>query len=233
MTPMLYAQDTPYPFSKFEDRKEGIVKPRKLVGGEKIRLMSASIRSGEGAPATDDSSYRLEFCLTAPKRVRVLVQSFEKNYLMEPLNRNYVAGTARFRWPDTIPSFFDLAPKDLHPFVAWYESAEQHVAPVWVFQGTPKLNAWAYEFDYALNKPALTLSYTLFDVDTLVPIVEGELENLAAEQLFSVRWDGRNVDGSPANEGYYKLLVTAVFKNVAGRRYEVSHPVTFYHCFDQ
>ena len=114
---ILYAQNTKYPYKRYEDRKEGITKPRKLVAGdEKLELISALIENDESEPQEESQWYKLGFYLPNTARVKIVVNQIEKSYKMEPSKRDYSSGTYRFSWPSEIAKYYNIALHELLPF---------------------------------------------------------------------------------------------------------------------
>ena len=93
----LCAQEDEYPYKKYEDRKEGILKVKELVAGEKLELISAAIAPQETQPQAASDQYHLAFFVEDSSRVQLIVQALvpeiQRLYKMEPL----------FAWQDSCP----------------------------------------------------------------------------------------------------------------------------------
>ena len=219
-----------YPFKRYADRKEGIINPTERVSGLKIDLIAALIRSEETAEAHKESPYAIRFCLADSSRISVVVQSFDDNYRMEPLNRDFSAGISSFQWPSTIPRHFGITPEGLFPFATWYASRQRNVAPIFVHQGEPVLSQPVYEFYYIAQKALKTLTYTVYGAESLEEIESGIAENIPPDALYPIRWDPMINDSTQAAPGTYQLVVTGTIEESSANTYEVTHKVSFYLC---
>ena len=230
---VLPTQAQEYPFKRIEDRKEGIVKGRQLVSGEKINLVAARIRHVADGKATAGNTYQINFCSPGSSNMRVMVQSFEERYKMEPLNNEYEAGNSEYKWPDTIAKYYNLHPGNLYPLVSWYAEGKSRVAPVEVSAGSSETDSLVYEMYFVAHKSARNISYKIYNPVNLDTLSSGELGDVEKHELFGVAWNGRDKQGNKQATGYYEMVVTGEFKSVATGAFEVKDKVIFYHCNEE
>ena len=111
------AQETRYPYQAYEDRKEGIVKERQLVAGEKLVLVSAAIAHDQPAPKGQAQVFSMGFYLPSETKLKVVLREYSKAYKLELLQQDYAAGVFRYSWPAEIPQFYQIGLGDLRPLV--------------------------------------------------------------------------------------------------------------------
>jgi len=222
----LYAQDGPYAYAAFNDRKEGILKKRELVAGEKLVLVAAAIANNEAPPPTGNSPYRLGFYLPGPAKVKVQIWEFGKQYKMEPLKKQWQSGPNQFAWSPEIPRYFNIAVKDLLPMARMTESPEQEIVPVVLYYRRPEGAVVSYQFYVVALDEIVALTYKIYNLQAEPPVLVyiAVLQNLPAHQHLKVPWHGKDQNHRATASGKYGLFLEARFK-----RGTVAAEYTFYH----
>lgn len=225
LVPALYAQDGPYPYAAFNDRKEGILKKRELVAGEKLVLVAAAITNNEAPPA-GNPPYHLGFYLPGPAKVKVQIWEFDKQYKMEPLQKQWQSGPNRFAWSPEIPRYYNIAVKDLLPMARMTESPGQEIVPVVLYYRRPEGAVVGYHFYVVALDEIITLTYKIYNLQTEPPalVYAAVLQNLPAHQHLKVQWHGKDQNNTVAASGKYSLFLEARFK-----RGMVAAEYPFYH----
>ena len=226
----IHAQTKEYPYSKYPDRKEGIVAQRQLVSGEKLVLVSAAIENSEPPPKLEPSTYRLGFYLEKRSRVEVIVREFENLYKMEPLRRDYEAGINVFAWPAEIPRNYDITIANLQPIGIVSGSGDERIVPVALFYDKPKNAELAYRFCFMPQQAIAVLEYKIYSSKSLEPIYTGTMRDLVAEKRAYLRWHGKDQKNNIAINGLYNLYIEATFRPApGGLAVKVSFKFQFYH----
>ncbi len=228
-----YAQDE-YAYKRYEDRKEGILKEKKLVAGEKLELISAAIAPQEAQSQTQPGQYHLAFFMEDSNRVQVVVQALvpeiQRLYKMEPLFITHPKGVRTFSWPATIPLHYNLGVDKLLPLAKVRGAAGGKIVPVLLYSQSRKDAAPRYRFCFVPSGNLSVLKYHVYEANAATPIYSGALRDLPGEQQVFLNWDGRNQKGAPVKSGWYKLILEATFKALPGanpRKVSVQHE--FYH----
>jgi len=208
----LYAQTPKYPYRKLDNRKEGIVKSKQLVGGERLVLVSAAIENDEAMPEENAAEYNLAFYLEDTSRMTVVVREFEKLYKMEPLKREYPSGLCRFSWPSEIPRYYGIGLQDLSPLAKVSGSGGRRIVPVVLFYAKPEIQNPSYRFCFVPHHSVSKLEYKIYQSSSLEPIYTGELSDLRADKEACLRWPGKNQNNEIVTDGWYHLVVTVTFK---------------------
>ncbi len=217
-----FAQETKYPLEKYHDRIEGIAKPPKLVAGEKLFLISATIEHEEPMPAEKKMPhYNLRFHLEDSARIKIEVWEYDKpphgySYKMEPLRRIYAAGHNDFTWPSTISLYYQIGLHDLLPLAKTLDSSRSIILPVALYHTTPDIKGMSYSFCFIPTKTVDTLEYKIYNTQTAKLVNDGILTGLLKDNKFYIRWDGKDRNQRIPGNGLYELILTATFRSPRG-----------------
>jgi hypothetical protein len=225
-----FAQATKYSYRQYEDRKEGIVKSKEPVAGEKLVLISAAIENNETIPKDNISLYNLGFWLQDTSRVLVVARELEKSYQMEPLRRDYPAGSNQFSWPSEIPLYYKITIKDLLPLAKVIGSGApqiQQIVPLVLYYKEPQSTEVSYSFSLIGYRTIRELKYEIYRSDSLRLVYSGQSNNLRADKPFQIRWHGKDQTNKTAKNGLYTLVVEARFSAPPG---ETPPPPVFVNC---
>jgi hypothetical protein len=234
---LLYAQTPQYPYKRYENRKEGLVRSKQFVAGEKLVLLSAAIENNEAMPKTSFDKYRLVFCLPETSQVKILVREFEKvykdvkmEYRMEPLQNEYPAGTNQFSWPAEIPLYYKLTIDDLVPLATAPGSEFDTIVPLLLFYAAPMNSAVSYRFCFFPLQTINVLEYKIYRANPLALIYSDKLRDLPGEQKIHLRWPGKDQNNKPAGSGLYNLVIEATFRALPGTNAKkLTTTYQFYH----
>lgn len=227
----LYAQ--PYPYKKFENRKEGLIKKKTLVAGEKLVLISTSIENQEIIP-NNVTSYNLGFYLNDSAKIKIEVREFEHYYKMEPLQNNYGPGIQTFSWPSEIPGYYKINLIDLFPLAKISGSGIFKIVPIVLYYEQPSSADLFYRFGFIPNNTIKQLEYNIYRLKQKEPIFTCILKELIKDKIFYIRWNGKNNQNNPVPTDPLILNIKATFKSTPGReiRREVTLNYHFYHFVD-
>jgi len=234
---LLYAQTPQYPYKRYENRKEGLVKSKQLVAGEKLVLLSAAIENNEAMPRTSFNQYRLAFCLPETSQVKIVVREFEKvykdvrmEYRMEPLQDEYPSGTNQFSWPAEIPLYYKLTVDDLVPLATMPGSEFDTIVPLLLFYAAPMNSEVSYRFCFFPLQTISVLEYKIYRAKPLELVYSAKLRDLPGEQKTYLRWPGKNQNNQLANSGLYNLVIEATFRPLPGTNAKkLTTTYQFYH----
>ncbi len=233
----LYAQTLQYPYKKYENRAEGLVKSRQLVEGEKLELLSAAIENNEAMPKAGVDKFHLAFCLQGTSRVKIIVREFEKvykdvkmEYRMVPLQNQYPSGTNQFSWPAEIPLHYKLTIDDLVPLATAPGSEFDTIVPLLLFYAAPMNSAVSYRFCFFPLQTVSGLEYKIYRANPLEPVYSDKLRDLPGEQKIYLRWPGKDQSNKPAGSGLYNLVIAATFRALPGTNAKkMTATYQFYH----
>lgn len=232
-TNFVHAQEPKYPYKAYEDRKEGIVKERQLVAGEKLVLVSAAIANDKPAPESAAQTFNMGFYLPHETRLKVVLREYSKAYKLELLQQAYPAGVFRYSWPAEIPQFYQIGLGDLHPLVKVSEPGSQKIVPPVLFIDQPDRGEVHYSFCFIPYHDLGTAEFNIYPAEALEPIYSGSIKELDAEKEFYIDWPGTNKKGETAKSGLYSLVVTATFSPRPGTpATTVTSKYQFYHTPD-
>ena len=228
----LYAQDSKpkYPYENYGDRKEGIVKSRELVGGEKIELVSASVENNEST-STSPSHYNLVFYSPDTSHIRLVVREFENLYRMEPIFRTFPVGLRKFSWPSQIPLYYEIPIAKLSPFAEVVGSAGEKIIPVLIYNTEPKDINLRYRFCYVPQLAVSALEYTIYESNSLSLVYTGApRKNLDKEKEECLDWDGKDKNNNMVKNGWYYWAIKVTFKPAPGENpVSINLNHQFYH----
>lgn len=212
----LYAQKPRYPYKKYESRKEGIVKKKQLVAGEKLVLISAAIDNFESRPKKDAAVYNLGFYLKESARVKIEVREFENYYKMQPLRIVYPPGPNSFSWPSTIPRYYEIALEDLFALAKIRGSGSNLILPIVLYYEKPQNPDMSYRFCFIPYKTINLLEYKIYNLLSKQLIFTKTLKDLPREKIICVRWNGKDKNNNPVVSGLLNLNIKATFKAPPG-----------------
>ena len=210
-----------YPYTDYVDRKEGIVTSQKLVAGEKLDLISASVENEEPFPGKNASACNLGFYLPESARVAILVRELEKLYQLEPKRRDYSTGISRFSWPSDILQFYGLTLKDLLPLGRIYSAGSEWIIPIILFYQRPTSNQLRYSFCFLPRSSVTRLAYAIYRSGSAVEVYANTLGGIHAGDKARISWDGRDKNNVAQQSGPYELLVKATFNPSPGKPAQV------------
>ena len=221
-----------YLYQKYEDRKEGILKEKKLVAGEKLELISAAVTSQE-APTQSDQ-YCLTFFVEDSDHVQVVVQALvpqiQRLYKMEPIFTDYPNGLWTFCWPATIPTHYNLTLDKLLPLAKLRGASGIKIAPVLLYSGDNRNATPRYRFCVVPSGSVSTLNYHIYASNATTSIYSGSLRDLPSNEQAFLDWDGHDQTGTPLKSGWYKLIIEVTFKALPGMNPRVGNfQYEFYH----
>jgi len=233
----LYAQPSKYRYTRYQDRKEGLVKAKQLVAGEKLVLLSAAIENNEPMPTTSFAQYHFAFCLQDTSTVKIVVREFEKvyrqeemEYRLEPLQNKYPAGTNQFSWPAEIPLYYKLTVNDLIPLATAPGSEFDTIVPLLLFYAAPMNSEISYRFCFFPLQTISVLDYKIYRAKPLELVYSAKLRELRGEEKAYLRWPGKNQNNQPVNSGLYNLVVEATFRPLPGANAKkLTTTYQFYH----
>ncbi len=214
----LYAQDSKpkFPYENYGDRKEGIVKSKELVGGQKIELVSASIETEEPA-SISASHYNLAYYSPDSFRIRLVVREFENLYRMEPIFSTFPAGLRKFSWPSQIPLYYKIPITKLSPFAEVAGSAGEKIIPVLIYNTEPQDISLRYRFCYVPHLAVLVLEYEIYESNHLSPVYTGTpRRDLDKEKVECLDWDGKDKNNKMVKDGWYYWAIKVTFKPAPG-----------------
>ena len=229
----LQAQTLKYPYKKYEDRKEGLIKKKTLVAGEKLVLISTSIENQEIIPK-NVTSYNLGFYLKDSANIKIEVREFDYYYKMEPLQNKYSPGIQTFSWPSEIPDYYKINLIDLFPLAKISGSRIFKIVPIVLYYEQPRSADLIYRFGFIPNHTIKQLEYNIYRPNQDEPIFTGILKELIKDKIFHIRWNGKDNQNNPIPTESLILNVKATFKSSPGSeiRREVTLNYHFYHFAD-
>lgn len=229
----LQAQTIEYPYKKYKDRKEGLIKKKTLVAGEKLVLISASIENKEVIPK-NATLYSLGFYLKDSSKIKMEVREFDHYYKMEPLQDKYQPGLQTFSWPSEIPNYYNINLVDLFPLARISGAGILKIAPIMLYYENPKSTDLIYRFGFIPNNTIKKLEYSIYQSGKNEPLFIGNLRDLVREKIFHIQWNSKDNQNCPIPSGLLILNIKATFKSTPGS--EVKREVTlnyqFYHVAD-
>lgn len=201
-----------YIFQDRGDRHEGLAK--KFVASFTISLLSAMIIHDENVSGKNVPEFKLKFLLDEESDVFVSVRGYEIAYKMEPKRTSWSPLGTIFSWPTkTVLRDYDIRLKDLGAVASIGGKSWQEVAPVALFAHNPPKRVQGYEFIFSVDT-AVRVSYKWLKDDNLGPDRESSLmrEQIIFTQNvpfrpFILQWDGTDLNGLPAADGPYKLVL--------------------------
>lgn len=228
----LFAQD--YPYQRYDDRKEGILREKKLVAGERLELISAAIAPQEAQLETQPGDYRLAFFMDDSSRAQVVVQALvpeiQRLYKMEPIFTKNPKGMRTFSWPATIPKHYNLTLDKLLPLALVKSSAGGKIAPVLLYSQSRKDAAPRYRFCFVPSASVILLNYHIYETNATTPLYSSTMRDLLSEQPACLSWDGRTQNGAGVKNGWYRLVLEVTFKALPGANpRKLSVQYEFYH----
>lgn len=232
----LYAQDKKYLFKEYTDpdRMEGIVRREQLVSGEKLLLIAATIESSVPEQANNIHSYNLKFYVNDAARVSIEVWEYEKSYKMEPLQKFYPAGLAKFSWPTEIPLYYKIALRDLFPVAKTSNTSQTIYMPIALYYTNPERRGQFYSFALTPLKNIDSLQYAFYKLQSSQPLHSGRPKNIKKDQKIFIQWNGKDQDNKMAGSGLYALVIMTNYKPKPGTN--PKPPITtqyqFYHNLD-
>lgn len=225
----LFAQ-TKYPYSEYPDRYEGIVKDFKLVKGEKIFLISATIDNKEISPIKP-SKYNACFYLQEPASVDIELKDIEKSYLMTPRQSDYPSQVNCFSWPSEIPLHYKITLTDFDPLAIIEKYDMTTVVPLILYCNKPKCDQIIYNFCFIPKSTISVLNYKIKNFRTEETVFTGRLVNLGMDDKFYIKWYGKNDANIPEKSAWYYINIESEFKPPRGEKIGpvVNLNVKFYH----
>ena len=232
-TSLVSAQEPKYPYKLYDDRKEGIVKERQLVAGEKLVLISAAIVSDKNLPPAGPHSYSLGFYLPSASRLNVVLREYSKSYKLELLQKDYEPGAFRYSWPAEVPQYYNIDLRDLHALVKVSEAGSQRIVPPVLFVDQPDPKQVKYSFCFLPYQKISAVEFNIYPAESLEPIYSGSIKSLEAEKQFYLEWPGTDNKNTLAQSGIYSLVATATFTPRPGTpALTVTSKYQFYHTPD-
>ena len=225
----LYAQ---YTSQKRGDRKEGIIKKRQLVAGERLTLVGAAIDLIEPLPANKiPDEFNLGVYLQESTKVKIEVREFKEYYKMQPLKMTYNSGKTTFSWPAKIPHHYNINLGDLYPLAKIRQAGKTKILPIALFYDKPRSTEVNYKFCFSPQKSIARLEYKIYQTQTGRLIFSGEMTDLLRDRIFCIRWNGKNSSNRSIKNGLYTLVVKATFVRAPGRATAktVAVDTEFYH----
>lgn len=214
---LLIAQSKNYPYKKYKDRKEGLIKKKTLVAGEKLVLVGAAIDNSENIPANSQpAEYKLGFYLEEPTRVKIEVREFGSYYKMQPIQVSYKQGSNTFSWPSEIPLYYGIGLKDLYPLAKIRGRGTSKIVPIVLYHKNPESAEMSYSFAFIPNKAITELEYNILKSGSSEPVFNGKLMDLLREKIFYLRWSGKDMSGKPVASDSFVLTLKATFQPPPG-----------------
>ena len=229
----LQAQTLKYPYKKYQDRKEGLIKKKTLVAGEKLVLISATMENQEKIPK-NITKYNLGFYLKDSAKIKIEVREFDHYYKMEPLQNKYRIGIQTFSWPSEIPGYYNINLIDLFPLAKISCPGIFKIVPIVLYYEQPSSPDLIYRFGFIPNNTIKQLEYNIYRTDKDEPIFTGMLKELIKDKIFHIRWNGKDNQNNPVATDPLILNIKATFKSSPGSeiRREVTLNYHFYHFAD-
>ena len=229
---ILYAQ--PYPYQKYQDRKEGITKSKNLVGGvSKIDLISALIENPDSTFGDDSSDFHLSFYLADDIRAKIVVEEFEKSYRLELLQKDFTSGSFNFSWPSEIARHYNIALEDFSPLAQVIPLGQKKIIPVLIYTRIPSEFEIKYRFVIVPYSAVKILEYSIYTSDSSKLIYSAGLRDLTAERPTDVSWNGLNKENKKVQSGQYDLVFETIFESLPGTIPDtVTTTYHFYHYTD-
>lgn len=222
------AQDERFQYQRYENRKEGIVNRKELIAGEKLVLISASIENNEKLDNNrEPEKLNLDFCINDSVKIKIQVREFEHNYLMVPLNENYGKGKHTFQWPAEIANFYKITHQEMLPLGMVKSNHSKKIVPMMIYNSKPKNLTVVYKFSFYPHQTIFQLKYYIYGSNINQPIFSDERKNLIKDEIFDLRWNGRDTYDQPAPNGQYNLFVEATFQPAFGSVNYRKIPLTF------
>jgi len=229
----LQAQTPKYPYKKYEDRKEGLIKKKTLVAGEKLVLISTSIANQEIIPQ-NVTSYKLGFYLKDSANIKIEVREFDHYYKMEPLQNKYRPGIQTFSWPSEIPDYYRINLNDLFPLAKISGPEIFKIVPIVLYYEQPRSADLIYRFGFIPKNTIKQLEYNIYRPNQNEPLFTGTLKELIRDKIFHIRWNGKDHQNNPVPTAWIILNIKAKFKSPPGSeiRREVTLNYHLYHFTD-
>lgn len=230
----LYAQSE-YPYKKYKDRKEGIIRKKQLIVAEKLVLISAAIENLESVEQEyKPNEYKLAFYLKESAKVRIAVSEFENYYKMQPLQEVYSSGPNHFSWPAEIPEYYNIAVDDLCTLAKIRDSRSTTIVPIVLYYKKPQNTHVRYRFSFIPFKRISLLECNIYELDKKEPIFTRTLRNIPRERITHIRWNGKDTRNKKVSSGLFVLDIKATFKSSYGSIYAktVTLNYNFYHVAD-
>ena len=231
----LCGQDSKYPYKKYKDRKEGLIKKKKLVAGEKLVLISAAVENIEKISAdSKPSQYNLGLYLNESACLQIEVREFDVYYKMQPLQFNYKRGVNIFSWPAEIPMYYNIGLNNLYPLAKTRGADKIRIVPILLFYQKPQSTGVIYIFSLIPNKTIKELEYNIHRPEQQEYVYTAKLNDLLKDKIFQIRWNGMDSQNKPVTSGLLTLNIKATFKSSPGSeiRKEVTLNYHFYHFAD-
>jgi len=227
-----YAQKVEYPYKKYRDRKEGIIRKKQLVAAEKLVLISAAIENLESIEKEyKPNEYKLAFYLKESAKLKIAVSEFENYYKMQPLQEVYSPGPNHFSWPSEIPEYFNIALDDLLTLANIRGSRSTTIVPIVLYYEKPQNTDVRYRFSFIPFKRITLLEYNIYKLHKKEPIFTRTLRNIPRERITHIRWNGKDARNKKVSSGLFILNIKATFKSSQSSIYAktVTLNYNFYH----